>query len=195
MSLQPQKTVINTGVPVFQHVDRTAQGGFVLDTTGLTVGGTIPAGQPMTFDESTRKAAPLIVAQLQANAANNATVYKVLKGHLLAVGQNIGAAVGGTANDITAIDTTNTDYDSVTLSASLGVALNAGDVVFVSPAKGANAAALSAVPKGLLKEDTDIQVGNDLAVVLEGVIYERRAPKCHSAIKSALPNIIFSQSY
>ena len=34
----------------------TAQGGFAFDTTGLTPGTVLPAGTPMTFDESTRTA-------------------------------------------------------------------------------------------------------------------------------------------
>ncbi|OBW43494.1 hypothetical protein AB670_00023 [Chryseobacterium sp. MOF25P] len=43
-------------IPIFQKILETARGGFSLDMTGLTVGETISAGTPMTFDEATRKA-------------------------------------------------------------------------------------------------------------------------------------------
>lgn len=58
MALQPVSTIVNTGVPVWQKVDETAQGGFILDTTGLTAGNTIAAGTAMVIDEATRKAKP-----------------------------------------------------------------------------------------------------------------------------------------
>jgi len=44
------------GVPIFQQDPQNAQGGFALDTTGLTTGALVPAGTVMGFDESTRKA-------------------------------------------------------------------------------------------------------------------------------------------
>ena len=49
------------GVPIFQQLPENAQGGFVLDTTGLTTGAVVPAGTVMGFDESTRLAKVLKV--------------------------------------------------------------------------------------------------------------------------------------
>jgi hypothetical protein len=56
MSLQPTKTTVSYGVQIWQtgKTPETAQGGFVLDTTGLTAGETLKGGTVMTFDESTR---------------------------------------------------------------------------------------------------------------------------------------------
>lgn len=54
--LQPVKTTYSYGVEIWQTVLETAQGGFSLDPTGLTLGDTIPAGTPIVFDEATRKA-------------------------------------------------------------------------------------------------------------------------------------------
>lgn len=54
--LQPVKTQGTGSMPIFQTVLENAQGGFSLDSDGLTAGAIIPAGTPMTFDESTRKA-------------------------------------------------------------------------------------------------------------------------------------------
>lgn len=57
MGMQVSKTTVNYGVPIWQTDNlQTAQGGFTLDTTGLTDGDTIKAGSAFTFDETTRKA-------------------------------------------------------------------------------------------------------------------------------------------
>lgn len=41
-------------IVIFQKVLETARGGFSLNATGLTEGGTLKAGTPMAFDETTR---------------------------------------------------------------------------------------------------------------------------------------------
>ncbi|MCJ8153241.1 hypothetical protein MKJ01_05630 [Chryseobacterium sp. SSA4.19] len=54
--LEPTSIAGSRTIPVFQKVLETARGGFTLDATGLTIGDIIPAGTPITFDETTRKA-------------------------------------------------------------------------------------------------------------------------------------------
>ncbi len=183
------------GVPVFQQNYENAQGGFTLDTTGLTTGAVVPAGTVMGIDEATRKAKVLKVATLHANAADDAVVYQVKKGHLLIVGDYLAAVVGGKAYAITEIDTTNADYDVLTVGTTLAVALTAGDALFESSATGAAAAAYATVAKGLLFQDTKVGVNEPLAVTIRGTVYERRIPVVTAAIKALLPNIIFSQSF
>lgn len=199
MSLQPVKTTAAGGVAVWQNVFETASGGFTLDTTGLTtlaVGSVLKAGLPFGFDESTRKARSIKVATLYSNVTNSATTYPVLKGHNFIVGEHFGYTVGGAAYTITAIDTTtNTTHDVITIGTTLGVAITAGNALFQSSAAGASAAALIVTPKGLLYEDTDPVANTTLSVVIRGTIYHRRIPTVPSAIKTALPNIIFSESY
>lgn len=194
MGLQPVKTVVNSGVQVWQKVLETARGGFTLDNTGLATGLTIPAGTLLGYDESTRKAAVLKTATMQAAAADDAVAYKVLKGSAFAVGDDIASVKGGKAYAITAIDTSNSDYDQLTVGTTLGVALVSGDVIFQSSATGATVAAYNVAPKGLLYEDTDVAADVDVSVVIRGTVYARRIPGTNAALQGLVPLIIFSQS-
>lgn len=195
MAFGIKKEVISRGVTIFQTILETAQGGFTLDATGLTAGSVIPAGTPIGYDESTRKAVVLKTATLQANATNSATTYNVLKGHQFKVGDNVAAATGSKAYAITAIDTANAGYDVLTLGTTLGTALNAGVALFQSATTGASNSSLFTAPKGLLFEDTKVVPNQDLAVLVRGTVYARRIPAVSAEIKAAMPLIIFSQSY
>lgn len=195
MGLTPVKTVVSSGVQVWQKVLETAQGGFTLDNTGLADGLTIPAGTPVGYDESTRKASVLKTATLQADATNTATKYRVLKGSPIAVGDNIGSAKGGAAYAVTAIDKSNAGYDELTVSTTLGVALSAGDAIFQSSATGGTAAAYKVTPKGRLYQDVVAAADADVAVVLRGTIYARRAPGLSAELQGLTPLIINSQSF
>ena len=139
--LETKKETLSDGIVVWQGGNvQTAQGGFILDATGLTNGQTIKAGTPIGFDESTRKAVIIKTATLQADATNTATTYQVLKGHLLIVGDKVGATKGSKSYAITAIDTTNAGYDVLTVGTTLGAVLTAGTALFQTAATGATAA-------------------------------------------------------
>jgi hypothetical protein len=195
MGLQPVKTTVSSGVPVWQKVLEVAQGGFILDNSVLTDGDTVKAGTPIGINESTRKAKVVKTAQLHANALNSDTDYQVEKGHHFKVGDKVGKTEGGAAYAITAIDTSNADYDVITVGTTLGVALTAGDVLFESSASGGSAAAVAVTPNGLLYDDVDVADGASLSVVLRGTVYDRRIPAAGSVVKAKIPQIIFSQSY
>lgn len=100
------------------------QGGYDIDKTtlGTNFQEWLPKGAVMAFDASTGKVKVVKTAQVHANASSGATSFKIKKGHGLAVGD----AIGG--NTITALDTTNDDYDEVTCSAT-SKALKAGDIL------------------------------------------------------------------
>lgn len=192
-----RKEVAAHGVPIWQgDFIETVQGGFTLDAGNFKDGDIIKGGSPMGFDETTRKAQRVLTATLTADAAADATAYKVKKGHGLSVGKNVSAEKGGTAYDITAIDTSNADYDEITLSATLGSALTAGTALFESSATGATAGALAVTPKGLLYEDVKINGNTTVAIVDRGRVYANRIDVIPSDVKSALPaTILFSKSY
>ena len=188
-----------SGIPVWQGTGKDiqlAQGGFKLDITGLILGTWLPAGTAFDFNEATRLAKPAVLAKAQATLGA-VTAYRVEKGSNLKVGQYLGTgAAGGPAYAITAIDTTNADYDLVTVGTTIG-AVTAGDTFYVSSATGASAGAYPAM-KGLLYDDTLVREGEDVSVVIVGTVYARRIPYT-SAIETALANsnygkIIFSQS-
>ena len=183
------------GIPVFQNVAENAQGGFALDITGLTLGGIVPAGTVMGFDEATRKAAPLKMAKLQADATAVAVTYQVVKGSLIAVGDYLAAVVGGKAYAVTAIDKTNAAYDTLTIGTTLGAALTAGDALFISSATGEANAVYATVAKGLLFAETKVAVNEPVAIATRATVYARRIPAITAEIKALLPNIIFSQSF
>jgi hypothetical protein len=193
--------VVGTGdIPVWQRVDQLVQGGFVLDRTDYADGDVIKAGTPVVFNEATRMAKPLLTAVLNANATNSATTYQVKKGHKLATGKYFAASSGGAAYAITAIDTSNADYDVITVGTTLGVALTAGQLLFASTATGASAATYGGV-NGLLYADKRIDVAGisqSISVVLRGTIYARRVPysaNLETALKAAGAFIIYSQSF
>ncbi|HRQ17708.1 MAG TPA: hypothetical protein PL085_11570 [Agriterribacter sp.] len=194
--LKITKETLSGGIPVFQSVFETAQGGFVLDSTGLPEGFTIPAGTPISYDESTRKAKPLITATVYETAGGSATAYKVKKGHAagFVAGQYVAGSVGGAAYAITTIDTSNANYDVINVGTTLG-AIAEGAAIFRSSATGASAGALMVSPRGLLYEDTEAEEGIDLAVVIRGTVYARRTPAVVAEVKALIPNIIYSQSF
>ncbi len=196
MGLTLKKEVSSGRIPVFQKEFEVAQSGYNLDISDLPVDEIVPVGTPISCSDVTRKATVLKSAVLLENEADNETEYKVLKGHFLKVGEDVGAVIGGAAYAITAIDTSNSGYDVVTLGTTLGVALNAGDVLVKSSANGANACALHVVPTGLILDDAKIQENVSCASVLRGTVYARRiANGVHSAVKTALNLIVFSDSY
>lgn len=195
MGLQQVKTDLNAGVPIWQKILMYAQGGFTLDYTGFTAGDTIKAGSIVGFDESTRIAKIQKVAIVQANATNSATAIRVTKGRQAKSGDYVAKTIGGAAYAITAIDTSNAAYDVLTVGTTLGVALTAGDVLYVSSATGAAAGAYTITPKGLLYEDAIAGTDTHISVVTSGTVYDRRIPGSGSVIQGALPLIIFSQSY
>lgn len=197
MGLQPVKTTVAGGIPAFQKVLENAMGGFVLDHATLAVGDTVKAGQPVGYNEATRKATVVKVARVYENATNVATSIKVYKGSHFKVGDYAALTVGGAAYAITVIDTSNAAYDTWTVGTTLGVALTADtSILFQSSATGASAAAYSVTAKGLLYEDVTVSAGASVSVVIRGTVYERRVPYVPTAVKTALTsNIIYSQSY
>lgn len=198
MSLQLKRDVAAGDIRVWQNVFETASGGFTLDTTGLTTlpaGSVLKAGLPVGLNEATRKARVIKLAVLQANAANNATTYPVLKGHNFIVGEFMAYTVGGASYAISAIDTSNADYDVITLGTTLGVALTAGQSLFQSAASGANAGAYIVAPRGLIYEDTAPLANETLSAVIRGTVYARRIPTTPTHIRALLFGIQFSESY
>lgn len=188
------------GIPVWQGIAKDiqlAQGGFVLDQTGIAVGQRIPAGTPMVFNETTRQATVLHTGVAYANAGGTATTYQVAKGSGLKVGDNLASgAVGGKAYPITAIDTTNAAYDSVTVGTTIG-AVTAGDLLYASTATGATASALPAINARTYDTVYGSEHQVSISAVIRGTVYARRVPNS-AAIEAALKTngayIIHSQS-
>lgn len=181
-------------VPIFITILEDFAGGGVLDDTNLAAGDYVKAGAIVNFDEATRKVKPLKLATVYEAAASNATVIKINKGSHLVATDKVGKTVGSAAYAISAIDSSNALYDSITLGTTLGVALAAGDQLFESSAAGANAAALNVSPNGVMKYDVEVGKNEGCAVIRRGTVYNRRIPSAvKSAVAAYLPHIIFSE--
>lgn len=196
MAIGPTRTYTNDGIPIWQNTPDLMQGGFKLVATGLTSGEVLQAGTPVYTSGTARTATVLKTAKAQASATNSATDYKLVKGHHFAVGDYLALTVGSKAYAITAIDTTNADYDLVSVGTTLGATVAAGDVFFKSSATGASAAALDVSPNGLLYAPVKVETNANCAIAWAGMIYARRVTHgIPSAVRTLLTNIFFSESY
>ena len=176
-----------------------AQGGFVLNKTGLLPGNVLREGTPLIFNEADRTVTLIPFVTLQASAANNAVNYRVKKGGTLKLGDKVFATEGGAAYAITAITTSNPDYDQITLGTTLGETLAQGATLFTTTAAaGATAVDLPGGINGLLYDDLVVEDGiqQTVSAIIRGTVYARRT--AYSAQLAALPglaHIIYSQSY
>lgn len=175
-------------IPVFQQIYETAQGGFLLDETVLPAGTTVKQGTIIGYDEATRKAKVAKYAVNKNASSANDTTYEVFKGHNLRVGMPV-KEVGGAPQNITAIDTSNANHDTITVAATISAdAIPAGAPIFVDD-DGYNKA------KGLLFNEVDIAAGEEVSVLLRGTVYHRRIAPVPDTLKALMPNIIFSESF
>lgn len=132
------------------------------------------------------------IASLQANATNSATQYNVLKGHFYKVGDVIAAIVGGKASEITAIDTSNATYDVVTVGATLGVALTAGDGLFealVATTGTDSASKYTPVVVTAVSIQIDKNNTNVVGAWYSADMYASRVPKLPASFLALVPRI------
>ena len=100
-------------------------GGFNIDDSDIDDGQYIPVLAPLAVDFKTRTAK--VSKSVKAVEAINATTLKVQKGSFAKVNMHLGNGAKGAT--ISAIDTTNANYDTLTLSATID-GVKAGDVLF-----------------------------------------------------------------
>lgn len=189
-----QSTTLYSGdVPVFQHTGLIVlPGGFRLVTDGLLPDSVIPSGAAFVADEIARTATLIKSSVVFEAATNSATSYKVAKGTQFIAGNNIGTKNGLKSIDVTAVDKTNVGYDVITVSATLGYVLNAGDVLIQT--SNAAASGKAVVATGLTYNSVKVEANNTLTLAVGGVFYQRRIPAITDDVKAALPKIIFLQT-
>lgn len=189
MKLGTTKETMSYGIPKFQTVIETAQGGFTLNETTLAAASEVAAGTVIGFDETTRQAKVAKYAVNKNASGTSATSYEVTKGHNLAVGMSVKVS-GGTARAITAIDkTTYTTHDVITVGTTLSAsAVAAGAAIYVDDDGYNNAG-------GLLFEDATVQTNELLSVVTKGTVYENRIAPVPDVLKAKMPHILFSKSF
>lgn len=128
-------------------------------------------------------------AKVLTRAEANATTYEVAKGHHFKVGDHL-AANDCNGKQITAIDKRDSSKDVITVQATLGKVVNAGDCAFES--KGATAVC-KVMPVAVAGSSEDVIDGDNLWVSawLIGVVREGNAPAVSDAIKTALKGIVY----
>nr|DAF36619.1 MAG TPA: Head fiber protein [Caudoviricetes sp.] len=100
-------------------------GGFNLEDNDIAEGTYVPVLAPLSVDFKTRIAKVSKSVKATENIDN--TTLKIQKGSLVKKGMHIGNGTKGAT--ISAIDTTNANYDTLTLSATID-GVKAGDVLF-----------------------------------------------------------------
>lgn len=158
-------------------------------------GGRVYAGAPLRKD-SNGLYHVIKTAKVAATVADDATEIKVAKGSHFKAGDKIGIN-GSCGNTISAIDHDgSTSYDTITVSATLGVALSAGDVLeevtITTVSESTTYAGLKA--DGFLGETFDVQANDNhlQSVVVRGSIVEACLANPMSAyIKSNAPLMRF----
>lgn len=134
--------------------------------------GSIAPGFFVGKEKTTGLLVLLVAGVLTEAAANTAKTFKVKKHTQLKVGMFVaGDAAGSKAYAITAIDTTNADYDVITVGTALGVALAAGDTLYEVKAEDTigDKGELQATPIGVAKNEIDLSKNHaDTGVSLRG---------------------------
>jgi hypothetical protein len=101
--------------------------GFYLATAGLAAGMIVDKGCPLAVDYKAQTATPVKNVRINAAVASNGVNLKIDKGSLIKVGDFV--SNGTTTAEVTAVDKTNTAYDTITVGTTLG-ALAIGAVLF-----------------------------------------------------------------
>ncbi|WP_282638101.1 hypothetical protein [Sphingobacterium thalpophilum] len=175
-----RRETYNSEPPVFQH-DKSLQlltGGFVLNVSGFPNGAIIRMGTAILVDEIARTAIPVKTATLTKAVVTADTTVEVAKGHFLIVGDKLNGKA------ISSIDTTDPTHDVITLAAAYGKAEAVGNLIG------------SGDGNALLYNSIKVITGNvhPVEAVVGGLVYARRIGFISAATKTALPNVIFSQT-
>lgn len=138
------------------------RGPYKLDTEGLTVGSKLPRFTPVAVDLKTRKAKVVKNVKVMEEAAAEATSIKIAKKSLAYVGMLLGTGAKGAK--VTAINTSNSAYDTLTLEAAFGVKIAANTVLFEASAAGGT------TPKNtanfVIYEETKVEEGIVLVALI-----------------------------
>lgn len=138
------------------------RGAYKLDITGLTVGTKLPRFTPVVADLTSRTVKVVRNVKVVTEAASDATTVNVAKNSLAYVGMLLGTGTKGAK--VTAIDTTNTAYDTLTLEAAFGAKVAADTVLFEASAAGGT------TPKNtanfVIYEETKVESGIVLVALI-----------------------------
>ena len=119
--------------------------------------------------------------------------YKVEKGHHFKKGDFVMLKVGAKAYAITAIDTSEATYDTITVGTTLGEAVKVGDALVQASAQSASkTSAFKYAPKALVGDSYEVkELDNHIVVAVTiGQFKESIIPAQNGDIKAALTGIV-----
>ena len=207
MGLQITSTPAGPGsMEVFQSKNlEDVPGGITLDADNKwETNQNCQKGELVLYSEVTRLALVAKLAVVETTTAG--TTIKIEKGHCFAVGDFISTgADSGEAYDITDVDQSDPDFDTIEVSTAIG-SLTAGDTLWLSTGSGGAAAGVALVPNGVLKNDVKPSANDSISIVVRGTVYERRLPGIYGLPNSCpgvpaqhkaglTDRILFSQSF
>ena len=165
--------------------------GVTVSAADLVAGGILPEGAYVGADDAGLYHL-IKTAKLTEAATATATSYKVAKGHHFKAGDFLAIDEGKTAKTISAIDQSATTHDVITVDATLGTALKAGDVVVAAKAA-ASSAAFKYTPKAVLGDAYPVEALNNhlCAAVTHGQFKEALSAPATAALRKALPTVTF----
>lgn len=128
---------------------------------------------------------------VEAVAASGTSV-KIAKGSHFKVGDFVMSAVNGKAYAITAIDTTNATYDTVTIGTAIGAIAKGAIIMLADGEHASSGAAFKFAPKALTGDSYDVEaLSNHLvSAVTIGQFKESVIPPINDAILGALKGIV-----
>lgn len=126
------------------------------------------------------------------NVAASGTSVKIAKGSHFKVGDFVMSAVNGKAYAITAIDTTNATYDTVTIGTAIGAISKDAIIMLADGEHASSGAAFKFAPKALTGDCYDVEaLSNHLvSAVTIGQFKESVIPPINDAILGALKGIV-----
>lgn len=142
---------------------RRRRGPYKLDTTNLPVGEYLPSFTPIAADLKKKTAQVAIrVTVAEAFTTGSNTTLKIKKNPFVYANMYLGN--GSKGAQVSSIDKTNADYDTLTLAADFGANLKAGDVLFEASAVGGTTP--KAIANSALYERKKIESGIVLVALL-----------------------------
>ena len=140
------------------------RGEYKLVTKHLSVGATLPVFAPICADLKDKFAYPVVnmtVAEAYTTGDANLSI-KVAKGSLAYKGMFVGN--GSKGAEVAAVDTTNSEYDTITIKAAFGANLPKGTVLF--EAKAVSGTAQKYIANSALFNKTKVDDGIVLVALL-----------------------------
>ena len=142
---------------------RRRRGPYKLDTTNLPVGEYLPSFTPIAADLKKKTAQVAIrVTVAEAFTTGSNTTLKIKKTPFVYANMFLGN--GSKGAQVSSIDKTNADYDTLTLAADFGANLKVGDVLFEASAVGGTTP--KAIANSALYERKKIESGIVLVALL-----------------------------